>query len=134
MLFDVRPQLPIAELHSRSWAASLRARSRAVVMARLAWLRPRALPLVVAITSAFVLLGAADYLSNLARRVPANSPVARSEVRKAEAKRTEPAVIEIDLLDRLDLITILDGEPMGPLRELAVSPSRCGLDVTSVER
>jgi hypothetical protein len=131
MLFDVRPQLPIAELRSRTWSASLRARTRAAVTARLAWLRPRLLPLAVAITSAFALLGAADYLSNLARRVPDHSPVARSQARKAQAK---PAVIEIDLLDRLDLIGVLDGEPMGPLVELNVSPTHCGLDVTSVER
>jgi hypothetical protein len=119
MLFDVRPQLPVAELHSRTWSASVRARTRAVIAARLAWVRPRLVPLVVATASAFALLGAANYLSNLARTIPDDAPAVKT-ARIKLATVPPPVVLTID-----------QGPPAATiiLDDTYLEPSRCGLDV-----
>ena len=83
MLFDARPvDLPVAELRSKRWAASMRSRLRGKLRARWHWMRPRLLPLAVATASAFALMGFADYLGSLAREMP--EPQTVREVRSVE--------------------------------------------------
>jgi hypothetical protein len=125
MLFDVRPQLPVAELHSRTWSASVRARTRAVIAARLAWVRPRLLPLAVATASAFALLGAANYLSNLAREIPDDAPAVKTARIKAPPQGLtvdqRPVGFTIDLIE--------EGHPaLDDLHE--VGPAHCEIPLT----
>ena len=83
MLFDARPaELPVAELRSKTWAASMRSRLRGKVLGRWQWMRPRLLPLAAATASAFALMGFTDYLSGLAREMP--EPQTVREVRNVE--------------------------------------------------
>jgi hypothetical protein len=101
MLFDARPtDLPVAELRSRTWAASMRSRVRGKLRARWQWMRPRLLPLAAATASAFALMGFTDYLSGLAREMP--EPHTVREVRSVE-----------------DMISLLEtGEGANPPRAL----------------
>ena len=82
MLFDAPAELPVAELRSKGWAASMRSRVRGKLRARWRWMRPRLLPLAVATASAFALMGFTDYLSGLAREMP--DPQTVREVRNVE--------------------------------------------------
>jgi hypothetical protein len=101
MLFDAHPaELPVAELRSKTWAASLRSRLRGKLLARWQWMRPRLLPLAVATAGAFALLGAADYLTRLARELP-------------------PRTVMKDVRSVDDMITLLEaGETANPPRAL----------------
>ena len=66
MLFDRPASLPTATIHSASFASQLRGqRARAV-----RWVRPRLVPLSVAIVGMLAVLGAAEYLTHLARYTP----------------------------------------------------------------
>lgn len=74
MLFDARPAaLPVARVRSGSWTGSAAARLRGALEAMAGWVRPRVVPLAVAVASAVALLSAADYLSNLARTPPSTT-------------------------------------------------------------
>jgi hypothetical protein len=95
MLFDRRSELPVAtaRLRSRTWP-SLTARLRGELALRWQWLRPRLVPVIVAAASMFALLGATNYLSNLARKTPPHTLAARIENRAAQPAR--PPVLRIE--------------------------------------
>lgn len=59
MLFDGRPELPIATLQPAVRGRRMRADLRRWIDARRAWLRPRLVPLMVACVGLFATLGAA---------------------------------------------------------------------------
>lgn len=66
MLFDRPASLPAATIHSASFAGQLRGQRARVAR----WVRPRLVPLSVAIVGMLLLLGATEYLTHLARYTP----------------------------------------------------------------
>jgi hypothetical protein len=71
MLFDRPAPLPVATARSRSHVATFASRARGGWL----WLRPRTVPLIVALAGMFAVLGAAEYLSRLARYTPQTTQV-----------------------------------------------------------
>lgn len=85
MLFDRRAALPVATIiieqgRSRSWLATAASWSRGIQARAWQFLKPRLVPLAVALTGMFAVLGSAEYLTRLARHTPEQStPVVQPE-------------------------------------------------------
>jgi len=75
MLFDRPASLPIATVHSSSHLVTFANQLRGTRDRGWRWMRPRLVPLVVAVVGMLAVLGAAEYLTHLARYTPA-PPVA----------------------------------------------------------
>jgi hypothetical protein len=71
MLFDARPaSLPTATIHSTTASEAFASRVRGLRTSGWRWARPRLVPLTVAIVGMLAVLGAAEYLTHLARYTP----------------------------------------------------------------
>ena len=83
MLFDKGRELPVATLRRapHSTFARMIGELQQWLAARWSWLRPRTLPVAVAIAGMFAVIGAVDYL----RRAPA------AAITMADGPATEPA-------------------------------------------
>ncbi|HEU0032234.1 MAG TPA: hypothetical protein VFQ53_16480 [Kofleriaceae bacterium] len=78
MLFDThRSELPVATVRSRQWSIAIAGDLQRWLIARWRWLHPRVVPVVVALAGMVALLGAADYLTALARETPERLPSAQ---------------------------------------------------------
>lgn len=75
MLFDRPASLPIATIRSTSTRAAFASQLRGLRTRSWRWARPRLVPLMVAVVGMLAVLGAAEYLTHLARYTPA-PPVA----------------------------------------------------------
>jgi len=79
MLFDRPAALPVARALGAS-SATLASQARGGWL----WLRPRTVPIIVALAGMLAVLGSAEYLSRLARQTPTISQ-ARTDVIEAPA-------------------------------------------------
>jgi hypothetical protein len=79
VLFDHPAPLPVAKVHARS-VATLASRLRGARDDGWRWLRPRAVPAVVAIVGMLAVLGATNYLTQLATHTPVQSVPAQAAV------------------------------------------------------
>jgi hypothetical protein len=71
MIFDQPPaELPVATLRPRDGASQLLLDARGWLAARWQWLRPRAIPVVVAVAGMIGVLVSASYLRDLAHNPP----------------------------------------------------------------
>ena len=87
VLFDHPAPLPVATLRSHS-VADLASRLRGARHDGWRWFRPRAVPAIVAIVGMLAVLGAAEYLTRLARRTPVHAvqlPTQNEQVAQAAA-------------------------------------------------
>lgn len=94
MIFDQPPaELPVATLRPRDSGAQLVLDARGWLAARWQWLRPRAIPVVVAFAGMICVLVSASYLRDLAHRPPEQlpSPVVRAHGHEP-ANGHEPAI------------------------------------------
>jgi hypothetical protein len=87
MLFD-RRELPVATLLSPAGVRTLPVRLRVALAVRWQWLRPRTLPVLVAMIGMFALLASANYLQRLATKTPPQKTIQLAGV--ADMK-TDPA-------------------------------------------
>jgi hypothetical protein len=134
MIFDQPPaELPVATLRPHDAGSQLLLDVRSWLAARWRWLKPRAIPVVVAFVGMLAVLASASYLRELAHRPPeqlpapvlttshADDPVARLRIETYPASAitvvTKPAVYRL----RIEPTVV----PMSPeqARELAPSPS-----------
>jgi hypothetical protein len=101
VLFDRGPaKLPVATIRSHAWSrAAAASRLRGALAASWQWFKPRTVPVIVAGIGACALLAATNYLTNLAREVPAQPTVEHVATLRVES--VQPAAA----------ITILDAEP-----------------------
>jgi hypothetical protein len=91
MLFDARAELPIATLNT----PSLRDRAVAALRGRLRWIRPRLVPIAVAIIGTSFVGISASYLFGLTQPEPGASGVAPPAVTSPA-----PAAVEVALRPR----------------------------------
>ncbi len=78
MLFDRPASLPIATVRSSSHLVTFKNQLRGTRDRSWRWMRPRLVPLMVAIVGMLAVLGSAEYLTHLARHTP-NTPIATIE-------------------------------------------------------
>jgi len=123
MLFDRQAALPVATIRSRSPFARLASRARGSRAAGWSWLRPRLVPVLVALTGMFAVLGSAEYLTRLARRTPADVEPSADPGRVAALHLDtdpQPGVLTIEPLQ--GAIITIDGNPVGRVLQLPSQP------------
>lgn len=81
MIFDQPPaELPVATLRPRDTGSQLLLDARAWLAARWRWLRPRSIPVAVAVAGMLGVLAVSSYLRELAHRVPEQLPMSAAPV------------------------------------------------------
>jgi len=114
MLFDSpAARLPVATIRSHSpvarWASLVRG-SRA---AGWRWLRPRLVPVLVAVTGMFAVLGSAEYLTRLARRTPTQATMPATYDPPREVAVVQPASEGVLTIEQgvTPPVLFIDGNP-----------------------
>ncbi len=112
MFLDRPASLPTATARARSPIVQLASRLRGTRAAGWRWLRPRMVPVAVALTGMFLVLGSAEYLTRLARRTPATdySTSVASE-RAPSTNRLPSATNPIHITGVPGATVVLDGNP-----------------------
>lgn len=94
MIFDQHPmELPVATLQSRDSRVRFAMAIREWFVARWAWFRPRAVPVLVAFAGMLGVLASASYLRNLAHETPEMATIQR----RAEPNLATLPTIRLDV-------------------------------------
>ena len=114
MLFDRPASLPIATVRSSSHMVTFKNQLRSTRDRSWRWMRPRVVPLMVAIVGMLAVLGSAEYLTHLARHTP-QAPVAL-----IEPVAVEQSPVPIDG-KRSALGSVMQLPGRGPVRVVVLS-------------
>lgn len=132
VLFDHPAPLPVAKVHARS-VASLASRLRGAREAGWRWLRPRAAPAAVAIVGMLAVLGATNYLTQLATHTPVPSTpagaivTARAELPSSDIAYASPWVIitKTEITSQNAPAITIDSEPVFAGAPVDLPSSNC---------
>jgi hypothetical protein len=127
VLFDHPAPLPVARLRSHS-VSDLASRLHGARVDGWRWLRPRAVPATVAIVGMLAVLGAAEYLTRLARRTPIQT-VAMPATQPQQVAEVAPPVIIVSRTDNQGTQILIDGNPAPAGTTLDVPVSSSGYQI-----